>query len=71
VGDHPPLSALEPASSLLLLVGPPGGFERAEVERLQEAGYSPLSLGPRILRSETAAIAVVALAQALWGDLGS
>jgi 16S rRNA (uracil1498-N3)-methyltransferase len=71
VGDHPPLSTLEPPSALLLLVGPPGGFERAEVERLLAEGFSPVSFGPRILRSETAAIAVVALAQALWGDLGS
>lgn len=71
VGDHPPLGALERPSSLLLLVGPPGGFEKPEVERLLGEGFSPISLGPRILRSETAAIAVVALAQALWGDLGS
>ncbi len=71
VGGQPPLSTLEPPSSLLLLVGPPGGFERAEVARLVAEGFSPVSLGPRILRSETAAIAVVALAQALWGDLGS
>jgi len=70
VGDHPPLSALESPSSLLLLIGPPGGFEGAEVERLLAEGFSPLSLGPRILRSETAAIAAVTLAQALWGDLG-
>ena len=51
-------------------MGPPGGFERAEAGQVQEAGFVPISLGPRILRSETAAIAVVALAQALWGDLG-
>jgi 16S rRNA (uracil1498-N3)-methyltransferase len=71
VGDHPPLPALERPSALLVLVGPPGGFERAEAARLQDAGFSPISLGPRILRSETAAITVVALAQALWGDLGA
>jgi 16S rRNA (uracil1498-N3)-methyltransferase len=70
-GGHAPLPALERPSSLLLFVGPPGGFEPAEADRLQAAGFSPISLGPRILRSETAAIAVVALAQALWGDLGS
>jgi 16S rRNA (uracil1498-N3)-methyltransferase len=71
VGEHPPLATLARTDALLVLVGPPGGFERAEVERLLGAGFSPISLGPRILRSETAAIAVVALAQALWGDLGS
>jgi len=68
-GDRKTLGSLERPGSLLVLVGPPGGFERAEKERLLEAGCSPISLGPRILRSETAAIAVVALAQALWGDL--
>ena len=70
-GDRQPLGRLERPESLLLLVGPPGGFEPAEKERLLETGFSPISLGPRILRSETAAITAVALAQALWGDLGS
>jgi 16S rRNA (uracil1498-N3)-methyltransferase len=70
IGSDPPLSSLERPRSLLVLVGPPGGFERAETARVIDAGFSPISLGPRILRSETAAIAVVALAQALWGDLG-
>jgi 16S rRNA (uracil1498-N3)-methyltransferase len=69
-GSHPPLSALERATSVLLLIGPPGSFEPAEIERLETTGFTPVSLGPRILRSETAAIAAVALAQATWGDLG-
>ena len=69
-GDAP-LADLTPAEGLLLLVGPVGSFEPSEVKRLQEAGFTRVSLGPRILRSETAAIAAVALAQALWGDLGS
>jgi 16S rRNA (uracil1498-N3)-methyltransferase len=68
-GGDPPLVALEPATALLLLVGPAGGFDPAEAERLRETGFQPVSLGPRILRSETAAVAAVALAQALWGDL--
>ncbi len=68
---HPPLTALEPPASLLLLVGPPGAFDPVEVPRLLEAGFTPVSLGPRVLRAETAAITAVALAQALWGDLGS
>ncbi|HET7294117.1 MAG TPA: RsmE family RNA methyltransferase, partial [Vicinamibacteria bacterium] len=66
----PPLASLPRPSSLLLLIGPAGGFEEWEVERLAAAGFRPFGLGPRILRAETAAIAAVALAQALWGDLG-
>jgi len=54
---------------VLLLVGPAGGFDPLEVERLQAHGFETVSLGPRILRSETAAVAAVAVAQALWGDL--
>jgi 16S rRNA (uracil1498-N3)-methyltransferase len=70
-GESPPLARLATPESLLILVGPPGGFEPAEIRHLGDAGFAPVSLGPRILRSETAAIAAVALAQALWGDLGS
>lgn len=56
--------------AVLLLVGPAGGWDATEVERLLAAGYRAAGLGPRILRSETAAVAAVAIAQALWGDLG-
>jgi 16S rRNA (uracil1498-N3)-methyltransferase len=55
---------------MVLLVGPAGGWEEREVEQILGAGFEPASLGPRILRAETAAIAAVAAAQALWGDLG-
>ena len=66
-----PLSALaRPDGPVLALVGPAGGWERHEIERLQEAGFQRVSLGPRVLRAETAAIALVAAAQFLWGDLG-
>jgi len=68
---HPPLTSLPVAagSSLLLLVGPAGGFETSETEALHEAGFLSASLGPRILRAETAAISTITIAQALWGDL--
>ena len=58
-----------PRAPLLLLVGPAGGFEPSEAETLRAAGFVAASLGPRILRAETAAVAAVAIAQALWGDL--
>ena len=66
-----PLASIEPPSrALLLLVGPAGGWEPGEVARLTDAGFRAAGLGPRRLRSETAAVAAVAVAQALWGDLG-
>jgi 16S rRNA (uracil1498-N3)-methyltransferase len=67
---HAPLAAVpvDHPSSLLLLVGPAGGFEPAEADRLRAAGFRTASLGPRILRAETAAVAAVAIAQAVWGD---
>jgi 16S rRNA (uracil1498-N3)-methyltransferase len=68
---QPPLDSLftEAPGDLLLLVGPAGGFEPAEVERLVAAGFQSAALGPRVLRSETAAVVAVAVAQAAWGDL--
>jgi 16S rRNA (uracil1498-N3)-methyltransferase len=51
------------------MVGPEGGFSRQEVEAAKDAGFVPASLGHRILRSETAAITVVAVVQYEWGDL--
>jgi len=68
---HQALAALpaDPTSPLLLLVGPAGGFEPAEAAALRAAGFAAVSLGPRILRAETAAVAAVTIAQATWGDL--
>ncbi len=58
------------ATSVLIAVGPEGGFDGEEVGELQRAGFRAVSLGPRILRGETAAIVAAALAQRHWGDLG-
>lgn len=59
------------ASSVLLAVGPEGGFTIDEIAELQRAGFHAVSLGPRILRGETAAIAAAAIVQQRWGDLGA
>lgn len=56
--------------NLTLLVGPEGGLSAAERRRALAAGFVPAGLGPRILRVETAVVAALSLAQALWGDLG-
>ena len=67
----PPLASLpQPPPAALLVVGPAGGWESSETERLRQAGFATAGLGPRILRSETAAIAAIVAAQVLWGDLG-
>jgi 16S rRNA (uracil1498-N3)-methyltransferase len=55
---------------LLLLVGPEGGFTAEEVAAAEAAGARRVSLGPRILRAESAGCAAVALCQFLFGDLG-
>jgi 16S rRNA (uracil1498-N3)-methyltransferase len=56
--------------AVVLLVGPEGGFSEDEVASVRRAGFVAASLGPRILRAETAAIVAVALAQAAGGGLG-
>lgn len=63
--------AAEPAPSgaVALLAGPEGGFDAEEVARLGAAGVRAVRLGPRILRTETAALVALAIMQAHWGDL--
>jgi 16S rRNA (uracil1498-N3)-methyltransferase len=59
-----------PAAGIVLLVGPEGGLERTEVENARASGFIPVRFGPRILRTETAGFAVVAVLQYLYGDTG-
>lgn len=61
-----------PAScrSVALLVGPEGGLTGAEVAAAQDQGFIAFTLGPRVLRTETAPVAVLALLQARYGDCG-
>ena len=58
-----------PVTGLCLLIGPEGGFSEREYDDAGFAGFRAVTLGPRILRTETAAVATIAIAQALWGDL--
>ncbi|TYO99708.1 16S rRNA (uracil1498-N3)-methyltransferase [Geothermobacter ehrlichii] len=53
-----------------LIIGPEGGFTPEEVEEARQLGIVPVSLGPRLLRTETAAMAAIAAVQARLGDLG-
>ncbi len=52
-----------------ILVGPEGGLSSEEITSAQQAGYQGIRLGQRILRTETAALTMVAVCQARWGDL--
>ncbi|MBQ8507527.1 MAG: 16S rRNA (uracil(1498)-N(3))-methyltransferase [Clostridia bacterium] len=58
------------AGNIAIVIGPEGGMSENEVRALEEAGAKQVTLGPRILRTETAAIAACAMAMLLWGDIG-
>ena len=58
------------AGSFTFLIGPEGGLTRDEVEAATRAGFIPVTLGPRILRTETVGLAVLAIVQHVLGDLG-
>jgi len=61
---------LGPASAVALAIGPEGGFTESEILALTAAGFRGLRLGPRILRTETAPLAALAILQYARGDLG-
>jgi 16S rRNA (uracil1498-N3)-methyltransferase len=68
-GAETPLSSVELHGQVQIVVGPEGGFSAIELELARAHGVEAVSLGPRILRTETAAPAAVAVLQALAGDL--
>lgn len=53
-----------------LLVGPEGGLTEQEISSAAANGFTAVRLGPRVLRTETAALAIISTVQALWGDFG-
>lgn len=57
-----------PSGAVRLLIGPEGGWSDAELALCRSAGCVGVSLGPRVLRTETAGLAAIAAMQALWGD---
>lgn len=68
---HPLAQALSSHSkpaSLAFLIGPEGGLSDAEVGQAQSAGFLAARLGPRVLRTETAPVVALSVAQQLWGD---
>lgn len=63
-----PLATLERPGHLFLLIGPEGGLSEAEVAAARQAGFVPTALGDRVMRTETAPVAALAVCQWLWGD---
>lgn len=57
-----------PTGDICLLIGCEGGFAPAEVKAAESSGFTPVRLGARVLRTETAALAAISAMQALWGD---
>jgi 16S rRNA (uracil1498-N3)-methyltransferase len=60
-----------PRGRVVLAIGPEGGLSTAEIGQFDRAGFTGMRLGPRILRTETAAVAALSAVQLLWGDMGS
>jgi len=55
--------------SVAVVVGPEGGLSAEEVEQARAFGFTPVTLGKRILRTETAGLAMLAILQFYWGDM--
>lgn len=65
------LGSLTKPASVALMIGPEGGLTDEEIATAEHAGFLPVALGPRVLRTETAPVAALALCQWLWGDIGN
>ena len=66
-----PLNRFQPEQtrSVSILLGPEGGLDDNEIAAARDAGFAPISLGPRVLRTETAAVAALAIVQSAIGDM--
>lgn len=64
------LQRQESPASVALLIGPEGGLSTAEIGAAEQLGWLPWQLGPRVLRTETAGLAALAVLQSTWGDFG-
>jgi len=64
------LKRVERNKKIFFIVGPEGGLSREEVEEARRIGFTPVSLGERVLRSETASLCLLSILQYEWGDIG-
>lgn len=67
-GGEMAMASLPPAKDVILLVGAEGGLDPQETAAAASVGFMPVHMGPRVLRTETAGLAALAVLQALWGD---
>lgn len=67
----PTVAKRAPGQPIVLLVGPEGGWSEIERKLADLAGFAGLALGPRVLRTETAGVAALAVLQSQWGDMGA
>ncbi|MDL0431349.1 16S rRNA (uracil(1498)-N(3))-methyltransferase [Marinobacter sp. TBZ242] len=65
------LDTMTKPTRVALMIGPEGGLSQEEITAAETAGFLPVALGPRVLRTETAPVAAMTLCQWLWGDIGS
>lgn len=63
------LQTYQRPSSIALLIGPEGGLSDEEIQQAMQCDFQALRLGPRVLRTETAPLAALAILQYQWGDL--
>lgn len=63
-----PLKRVAPTTAVVLLIGAEGGLAPSEHQAARAGGFEAVKLGPRVLRTETAPVAALAVLQALWGD---
>lgn len=68
-GNAQPLATNARPASVALLIGPEGGLDEREIAQAQRSGFKALQLGPRVLRTETAPLAAIAILQHHWGDM--
>ncbi|KEF31859.1 Ribosomal RNA small subunit methyltransferase E [Marinobacter nitratireducens] len=64
------LKSMDTPKRVALMIGPEGGLTADEIVLAENEGFLPVALGPRVLRTETAPVASIALCQWLWGDIG-
>ncbi|HSW69208.1 MAG TPA: 16S rRNA (uracil(1498)-N(3))-methyltransferase [Gammaproteobacteria bacterium] len=62
--------AVSSTARVVVLIGPEGGLSDLEISQAVGQGFLPLNLGPRVLRTETAGLAVIAALQGFYGDMG-
>ncbi len=61
-------SLSRPKGEVVILTGPEGGLSTEELDLVRDSGFTPVRLGPRVMRTETAPLAALAALQTLWGD---